>query len=117
MCSSDLLDSNNLSAKCVLIISQMSEKPECLYPVSVTGDVDPEVLYDADMVRNAQMIEICQPMLTDKLPVSQQALDVFNAEQTDKMFQQINAFLGRRITEFRHHSEEQRKCNAFIHNR
>lgn len=81
--------------------------------MSVKGNVNPEVFSEAFMV--TQMIEICQPMLIDKLPVRQQALDASNADKPDKIIHQINTFLGRRVAEFRHHSKEQGKHNVYLH--
>ena len=44
----------------------------------IFGDVDPKILADTYMVTNPLAIKVCQPMVPDKFPISQKAVNGVN---------------------------------------
>jgi hypothetical protein len=56
----------------------------------VSWNVDPKILTDPDVVTNPFLIKVRQPFVSDKLSVSQKAVNVINAEQVNVPIDQIN---------------------------
>ncbi len=53
----------------------MAEEPGGLYAMPVFWNIDPEILPDPDVVSNPIVIQVSQPLVPDKLPVSQKTVN------------------------------------------
>jgi hypothetical protein len=52
-----------------------------LYEMSIFGNNDPKIFTNSDVVSNLIEIEIGQPVIANKLSVSQQTINCLNAKQ------------------------------------
>ena len=70
--------------------------------MSVSWNDDQEIRTNPNVVSNPIEIEVYNPMISDKLPVSQQAFNGVNAKQINVTLKQFNVLTGGGITKFWH---------------
>lgn len=93
---------------------QPLEHPVGLCAVSPAGVVNPEVLLDADVVADAVVVQPSDPLLPDKLAVSEQAVDTVRTEKVDITLQQGNPFKGVGVPALGQHGEHQWVGDPFV---
>ncbi len=82
--------------------------------MSISWNNNPEVFPDSDMVVDMSVVEVGQPVLANKLPVSQQTFNAVSAKQFDELFQECDSLLGRRVASLGHHLIQYRKDHPLI---
>ena len=90
-----------------LVYLQMVEPMKGRYLPVLFKAIDLKIVPDTDVIPNAIFIEEPYPMLANKLPISQQAIDTLAAKPLDKPLHKRNAFFLVGISPFVQHSEHQ----------
>ena len=78
------------------------------------GIAQPKILLDSQVVSDASIVELLDPLLADKLSVGNEGIDTLGAEQSYKSINQLRPFFPVGIAVFVEHGKEQRKGNTLV---
>ena len=78
------------------------------------GITQPKILLDTQVVSDASVVEILDPLLADKFSVGNEGIDTLGAEQPYKSINQPCPLFPVGIAAFIKHCKEQWKCDTFV---
>lgn len=86
------------------------------YILAGFGIAQPKILLDSQVVSDASVVEILDPLLADKLSVGNEGIDTLGAEQSYKSINQLCPLLPVGITTLVKQGKEQWKCDTLVCN-
>ena len=84
--------------------------------MAVSWDRNPEILTNANVIPDTVDVEIPKPVRSDKLSVSEQAINGVNPKMINETLHELNALAGGWVAELGHHPEQDGKSNALVNN-